>query len=240
MERYIIEGGRPLEGSVRIQGSKNTVLPVMAAALLQRGTVCLRRCPKIADVRCMVEILKSVGSRDPVARGLPADGLPAMSTQGRFRERMRIKCAPLFFFWEACCPGAGGSPSAIRADALSGSGRWIFTWLSSRPWEPGYGRTAGASALWRTSCTAAGTGFLRSASGPRKMRLWRQQRRGEKAFFQLRQRTGGCSSLPFPEAGWCGHPGRRNDGDQSQGRTQASSRGIYGACGSDCGGYLFI
>lgn len=51
-----------MEGSVRIQGSKNTVLPVMAAALLQRGTVCLRRCPKIADVRCMVEILKSVGA----------------------------------------------------------------------------------------------------------------------------------------------------------------------------------
>ena len=63
MERYMIEGGHPLAGSVRIQGSKNTVLPVMAAALLQRGTVCLRRCPEIADVRCMEEILKSVGAR---------------------------------------------------------------------------------------------------------------------------------------------------------------------------------
>ena len=63
MERYLIEGGRPLTGNVRIQGSKNAVLPIMAASLLQRGTVCLRRCPKIADVWCMEEILKSVGAR---------------------------------------------------------------------------------------------------------------------------------------------------------------------------------
>ena len=82
MERYIIEGGRPLAGSVRIQGSKNTVLPVMAAALLQRGTVCLRRCPKIADVRCMEEILKSVGARTWWRRDSSADRLPAMSYRG--------------------------------------------------------------------------------------------------------------------------------------------------------------
>lgn len=61
--RYLIEGGRKLSGRVRIQGSKNAVLPMMAASLLQRGTVILRHCPRIDDVRCMEEILRYTGAR---------------------------------------------------------------------------------------------------------------------------------------------------------------------------------
>lgn len=61
--RYQIEGGRKLSGCVRVQGSKNAVLPMMAASLLQRGTVILRRCPRIDDVRCMEEILRYTGAR---------------------------------------------------------------------------------------------------------------------------------------------------------------------------------
>ena len=61
--RYQIEGGRRLSGCVRIQGSKNAVLPMMAASLLQRGTVVLRRCPRIDDVRCMEDILRYTGAR---------------------------------------------------------------------------------------------------------------------------------------------------------------------------------
>ena len=61
--QYLIEGGHKLEGRVRIQGSKNAVLPMMAAALLQRGTVILRHCPRIDDVRCMEEILRYTGAR---------------------------------------------------------------------------------------------------------------------------------------------------------------------------------
>ena len=61
MDRYVIDGGRPLTGEVRIQGSKNAVLPMMAAAVLHQGTVVLEHCPLIADVRCMVRILEKLG-----------------------------------------------------------------------------------------------------------------------------------------------------------------------------------
>ena len=61
VERYEIDGGRPLVGEVSIQGSKNAVLPMMAAAVLHQGTVVCEHCPVISDDRCMVRILEKLG-----------------------------------------------------------------------------------------------------------------------------------------------------------------------------------
>lgn len=57
-----IAGGRPLEGTISIQGSKNAALPMMAASLLHRGVSVLKGCPRIADVLCMEEILQRLGA----------------------------------------------------------------------------------------------------------------------------------------------------------------------------------
>lgn len=62
MDDIRIEGGRPLGGTVTIQGSKNAALPMMAASLLHRGVSVLKGCPRIADVFCMEEILKKLGA----------------------------------------------------------------------------------------------------------------------------------------------------------------------------------
>ncbi len=61
MVRYEIEGGRALAGELKIQGSKNAVLPMMAAAVLNRGSIVLHNCPRIEDVFCMIRILESLG-----------------------------------------------------------------------------------------------------------------------------------------------------------------------------------
>lgn len=61
MDCLEIEGGRKLCGQVRIQGSKNAVLPILSAALLNPGTTVLHDCPKIADVTAMGELLKGFG-----------------------------------------------------------------------------------------------------------------------------------------------------------------------------------
>lgn len=58
-----IQGGNDLHGEVRIQGSKNAALPMMAAAFLSSGISCLRNCPKIADIFCMEKILRETGAR---------------------------------------------------------------------------------------------------------------------------------------------------------------------------------
>lgn len=61
MDSIHIRGGYPLYGSVRVQGSKNAVLPILAATVLVEGKVTLCNCPRIADVLCMVKLLRSVG-----------------------------------------------------------------------------------------------------------------------------------------------------------------------------------
>lgn len=63
MDSFIIDGGVPLSGRVTPGGSKNEVLPVLAATLLTRHAVTLQNVPRIADVIVMVEILQALGAQ---------------------------------------------------------------------------------------------------------------------------------------------------------------------------------
>lgn len=56
-----VQGLRSLRGEINIQGSKNAVLPVMAASLLHRGTTVINNVPRIQDVSCMMGILEYLG-----------------------------------------------------------------------------------------------------------------------------------------------------------------------------------
>ena len=58
MEKLVIEGGKPLHGEVEISGSKNAVLPIMAATLLTDAPCTIRRVPKLRDVMTMIRLLR--------------------------------------------------------------------------------------------------------------------------------------------------------------------------------------
>ncbi|WP_182001035.1 UDP-N-acetylglucosamine 1-carboxyvinyltransferase [Corynebacterium diphtheriae] len=60
-ERFLVTGGARLEGTVHVSGAKNSVLKLMAAALLAEGTTTLTNCPKILDVPYMVRVLEGLG-----------------------------------------------------------------------------------------------------------------------------------------------------------------------------------
>lgn len=60
-ERFLVTGGARLEGSVRVSGAKNSVLKLMAAALLAEGTTTLTNCPQILDVPYMIRVLEGLG-----------------------------------------------------------------------------------------------------------------------------------------------------------------------------------
>ena len=62
MDKIAIEGGRPLEGVVKISGAKNAVLPILAATLLTRGRNIIEGVPKVRDVITMIQLLKSLGA----------------------------------------------------------------------------------------------------------------------------------------------------------------------------------
>lgn len=61
-DEIVVTGGKPLNGTIKIQGSKNAALPIMAAAFLSEGTSVLRGCPRIADVFLMEKILRDLGA----------------------------------------------------------------------------------------------------------------------------------------------------------------------------------
>lgn len=60
-DRFLVTGGTPLHGSVRVVGAKNSVLKLMAAALLAEGTTTLHNCPEILDVPLMKLVLEGLG-----------------------------------------------------------------------------------------------------------------------------------------------------------------------------------
>ena len=61
MESFVIEGGRPLSGSVQVAGNKNAALPIIAAALLTEEPVTLTNVPAIKDVAAMLELVSDLG-----------------------------------------------------------------------------------------------------------------------------------------------------------------------------------
>ena len=63
MEGFRVLGGEKIEGQVRLQGAKNAVLPILAAALLPEGETVIRDCPDIRDVHAMAGILNQLGCR---------------------------------------------------------------------------------------------------------------------------------------------------------------------------------
>ncbi|MGL4521992.1 MAG: UDP-N-acetylglucosamine 1-carboxyvinyltransferase [Bacilli bacterium] len=63
MDKIIVHGGKKLQGTVRVEGAKNSVLPVLAAALLaSKGTNTLKDVPQLADVHIINEVLRHLGA----------------------------------------------------------------------------------------------------------------------------------------------------------------------------------
>ena len=78
MERFLVTGGARLAGTVAVAGAKNSVLKLMAAALLAEGTTTISNCPEILDVPLMADVLRGLGAvvtieGDTVSISTPAE-----------------------------------------------------------------------------------------------------------------------------------------------------------------------
>lgn len=110
-----IEGSRELSGHIRIQGSKNAALPILAAAVLIPGTTVLSNCPDIRDVDLMKKLLESMGCRIRSCKGqieIDASGVSQCHLQKEYIEGMRSSIillgAMLGRFGKACIGYPGG------------------------------------------------------------------------------------------------------------------------------------
>lgn len=63
MQRLIIEGERKLSGEIKIQGAKNSALPILAASIMARGETVIHNCPRLTDVFASCRILGCLGCR---------------------------------------------------------------------------------------------------------------------------------------------------------------------------------
>lgn len=63
MDKIVIVGGKRLKGTVAVSGSKNAVLPIMAAALLADGSYIIKNVPNLRDVKTMQKLMESMGIR---------------------------------------------------------------------------------------------------------------------------------------------------------------------------------
>src|ERR687893_939252 len=116
MEKFIIEGGTPLSGTMVPAGNKNAALPALAAALLTSEEVVLRNTPRIRDVQAMVELLVRLGAkvewRDENTIAVQCDEITHTAVAPAWAERIRasfLLAGPLLArFGAADMPPPGG------------------------------------------------------------------------------------------------------------------------------------
>ena len=82
MDKFVVRGGNPLLGTIKVSGAKNSALPCMAAAILTEGEVVLENIPQVRDIETERRLLTSMGAEVELG-------------YGRAQHRTRIKCAIL-------------------------------------------------------------------------------------------------------------------------------------------------
>src|SRR5438128_12451433 len=99
MEKFVIEGGVPLSGTLVPAGNKNGALPILASAVLTDEEVVVRNVPQIRDVEAMLNILRAIGVevswRGPNELALCSAGVHegGVGEEGGVRGRARLLCA---------------------------------------------------------------------------------------------------------------------------------------------------
>ncbi len=82
MDKFVIRGGNPLVGTIRVSGAKNSALPCMAAAILTEEEVTLENIPQVRDIETERKLLASMGA-------------VVGQREGSARDRMTISCRSL-------------------------------------------------------------------------------------------------------------------------------------------------
>src|SRR5208337_1180184 len=73
MDKFVIRGGNPLVGTIRVSGAKNSALPSMAAAILTEDEVTLENIPRVRDIETERRLLASMGAEVGLHEGESKD-----------------------------------------------------------------------------------------------------------------------------------------------------------------------
>lgn len=93
MQEFVINGGHPLYGEIKLQGAKNSILPVLSACVLTDGDIRLVNCPDLSDVYAAGRILNSLGCRaaftGPGAMDISCGSLSGTEISESLMQQMR-------------------------------------------------------------------------------------------------------------------------------------------------------
>jgi len=93
-EHFAVSGGGRLAGTVDVVGAKNSVLKLMAAALLAEGTTVLTNCPEILDVPLMADVLRSLGCAVAIDGGtVSIDVPPRPDAEADYRSVSKLRAS---------------------------------------------------------------------------------------------------------------------------------------------------
>src|SRR3954453_7236296 len=95
MDKIVIHGGQQLSGSIKISGSKNSALPIVAATLLTREPCILHRVPDLSDTHYMLQILTHLGAQGERASGtvtVPAEKVDSVAPYDVVRKMRASVC----------------------------------------------------------------------------------------------------------------------------------------------------
>ena len=107
MTKYVINGGKTLNGEVTISGAKNAAVAIVPAALLADGSVRIENVPKIIDVTLQMEIMRELGAQ---IRLINSTTVEIQNTRIRRSSRTSssASCAPPTIC-SACCSASTAS-----------------------------------------------------------------------------------------------------------------------------------
>jgi UDP-N-acetylglucosamine 1-carboxyvinyltransferase len=92
MSVLLINGGRKLEGEIDVHGAKNSILPILAATIINGGTSVLHNCPELSDVDASIEILRHLGcsvSRESDKITVDSSGIKRFDIPDQLMREMR-------------------------------------------------------------------------------------------------------------------------------------------------------
>jgi len=133
MSTIVVEGGKPLVGTVRVAGSKNSALKLIAAALFSNEDVVLENVPRINNLEVDIEIIRAVGGKAEwvgknklVINGSNINTYEIPFDLGSKYRTAALHAASLVYrFGKAVLPIPGGCAIGLRP-----MNRWVDVWES--------------------------------------------------------------------------------------------------------------
>ncbi len=136
MSKLVITGGARLQGEIAVEGSKNAVLPILAASLLNGGESVIKNCPGLRDVEVMVGILRKIGcsvktegdviitnSSDIRETQIPVELAAEMRSSIIFMGPMLARCGKVTISYPGGCATDWNRKFTMKMDEFSIKGR---------------------------------------------------------------------------------------------------------------------